>query len=133
MYPTPAKTPRKRAPRGDFGNTARVLFHDLETDPDQIMPTPSRSRRAKRHAAFSIESFEEEQRNGNRVQIYTDSKECMPEADEDDDNPFIVKKSAQNPNHVPTSTAKVRRKTRRGMGKAVDEAVNNDEGMIYTL
>ena len=134
MLPTPAKTPRKRPPQSDLRNTARVLFHDLETDPEQIMPTPSKSRKSKNHAAFSLESFEEEQANANKVQIYTDSKERMPEMDEEDDNPFVVKKDRkQRADHASTSTARGSRKTKHGMNREVDDAVNRDEGMVYTL
>ena len=135
MYPTPMKTPRKRVNRDGFGNTSRVLFHDRETDPDQIMPTPSKSRRGKKHAAFSLESFESEQRNGGKVEIYTDSKERMPEIDEDEENPFVVKRGGAIPQtkDVPTRKTRGKRQTNYGMTKEIDEAVDHDEGMVYTL
>lgn len=134
MYPTPAKTPRKRAPPSDLGNTARVLFHDIETDPEQIMPTPSKSRKGKKHAALSLESFEGERNDGSKVQIYTDSKERMPEMDESEDNPFIVRKKDKNTtSENPSTTGRGRRKAKHGMSKKVDEAVENNEGIVYTL
>ena len=134
MYPTPMKTPRKRAPRADLGSTARVLFHDRETDPAQIMPTPSKSK-TKRHTAFSLESFEEEQQNGSKVQIYTDSKERMPDIGEDDDNPFVVNRSAKmaQSEPAPGSSTRSRAKAKHGMSKTVDQAVENDKGAVYTL
>ena len=130
MYPTPAKTPRKRKPTTNFGNTARVLFHDRETNPNDIMPTPSKSRKGKKHTAFSLESFEEEQKNGNRVKIYTDSKERMPELDKDDDNPFVVQGGTSQPQKVP---AQKRGRPKHGVSQGVDDAVENDRGIVYTL
>lgn len=115
-------------------NIARVLFHDLETDPEQIMPTPSKSRRSKKRAAFSLESFEEDRRNGNKVDIYTDSKERMPEVDDNDDNPFVVRKNQTKTSDGPAaSTTHGRRRTRHGMNRETDKAVENNEGIVYTL
>ena len=136
-YPTPAKTPRKRTQNTDFGSAARVLYHDLERDPDQIMPTPSKSRTRRKNAALSLEGLHDEHtpRSNKALHIYTDSKERMPEADNDDDNPFVVKKANKNAKQKapPEGAISNNRKTRNGMSKAVDEAVDKDEGMVYTL
>lgn len=136
-YPTPSKTPRKIVSQADFGNTARALFHDRGTIPEEIMSTPTKPKKGKKHIAFSLDSFEEERLNDKKVQIYTDSKERVPEVSETEDNPFIVKKSAAksqtNGNGSADTVKRGRGRPKHGMGKKVDEAVENDKGMVYTL
>lgn len=137
MLPTPAKTPRKRpaVAESQLSTTARVLFNEHPIDPEDIMPTPRKSRKGKKHIAFSLESFEQEKANGeHKVAIFTDSKERMPEIDEDEDNPFLVRKGKKRMN--PSRTSYDRQSSSRlkhGMTKEVDEAVENGHGMVYTL
>lgn len=70
-----------------------------------------------------------------RIQIFTDSKEKVPELDPSEDNPFY-----ENPEHVEplmqASKARSSRK-RKTSGKAntdkETEAFNRGEGMVYVL
>lgn len=130
MFPTPAKTPRKRHAQADsaLATTARVLFPGRTMHPDDVIPSPRRSRKQSKKAAFSLESFAEACENGGeKIEIYTDSKERVPEMDESEDNPFITRANTRAGLSRPT------RKTKNGMSRSVDQAVENGEGMVYVL
>ncbi|KAE8373388.1 hypothetical protein BDV26DRAFT_272211 [Aspergillus bertholletiae] len=114
MLPTPAKTPKKKAV-GDVGNTARVLF-----------PPPSgRTKKSKKYTGFSLDSFDENAQGGSDIQIYTDSRDRIPEPDESEDNPF------SKPT-VPTRFSR-RRAEQSKRDKEVDESVKRDDGMTYVF
>lgn len=128
MLPTPAKTPRKRLLHSEsIKSTARVLFAPRPTVEEA---TPRKARKYSKNL-FSLNSFEEEAES-SKIEIYTDSKERIPTADEDDDeeNPFVIKKGKGK------AKSKVRAKPtpqRKKDAKAeeMDEAVNREEGMIF--
>ncbi len=71
------------------------------------------------------------------MMIYTDSKERVPDPDEggDEQNPFVVRKSGRKTRPVGLSDGATRKKsaTQNGMSEEVDQAVANDEGMVYVL
>ncbi|KAF7592497.1 hypothetical protein BBP40_012787 [Aspergillus hancockii] len=115
MLPTPAKTPKKKAV-GDVGATARALF-----------PQPSgRGKKSKKYTGFSLDSFEDNAQGGSNIQIYTDSRDRIPEPDESEDNPFCKKPA--------TSTRVSRRRTEQiKRDKEVDESVKRDDGMTYVF
>ncbi|KAB8338792.1 hypothetical protein FH972_021737 [Carpinus fangiana] len=130
MLPTPAKTPRKRNAQANAGitSTARVLFPGRTMHPDDVVPSPKKSRKNSKKAAFSLESFADACENGGeRIEIYTDSKERIPEMDESEDNPFITRGAPRG------SRSRPARKTKNGMSRKVDEAVDNEEGMVYVF
>jgi hypothetical protein len=114
MLPTPAKTPRKK-PFDNVGSTAQVLF-----------PTLSSQKKKKKQTGFSLDSFTNDPSQGESIQIYTDSRDRIPEVDESEENPFYKKPT---PN---TNTRPSRRKT-GGRDKEVDEALNREDGMVYVL
>ena len=128
MLPTPAKTPRKRVLHSEsIKSTARVLFAPRPTVEEA---TPRKARKYSKNV-FSLNSFEEEAES-SKIEIYTDSKERIPTADEDDDeeNPFVIKKGKGK------AKSKVRAKPtpqRKKDAKAeeMEEAVNREEGMIF--
>ncbi|KAL4896931.1 hypothetical protein BDV59DRAFT_82011 [Aspergillus ambiguus] len=122
MLPTPAKTPRKKAV-GDVSATARTLF-----------PPPSGSssgrKKTKKYTGFSLDSFNEgESQNGSAIQIYTDSRDRIPEVSKSEENPFY-----KNPETTGTST---RTSKRKGAGLKrdddVEEAVKREDGMVYVF
>ncbi|KAL2003021.1 hypothetical protein VTN02DRAFT_5256 [Thermoascus thermophilus] len=122
MLPTPAKTPRKKAV-GDVGSTARTLF-----------PTaPSRPKKGKKYTAFSLESFEEDpSENHGKIEIFTDSRDRIPELDESEGNPFYKKPSAaESSEHATSRTSKRRKADGIKRDKEVDEAIKRDDGMFY--
>jgi hypothetical protein len=127
MLPTPAKTPRKRDEK--YGSTGRVLFTDRPASPQEAMPSPRRSRVAR---SFTMD----DEPDNERIQVYTDSVDRVPEVDEDADNPFVVRKGTRR-SKISSFTARLSDatsgKTQYGMSRDVDEAVDNDEGMVYTL
>lgn len=124
MLPTPAKTPRKKAV-GDVGSTARTLFSTA----------PSRSKKGKKYTGFSLESFEENpSENHGKIEIFTDSRDRIPELDESEGNPFYKKPSTAEASENATSRTSKRRKA-DGIkrDKEVDEAIKRDDGMFYVL
>lgn len=120
MLPTPAKTPR----------TKKGIFSiDRPASPHDAMPSPRRSRAVKR---FTLD----DEPDNARIQVYTDTADRVPEVDEDADNPFVVRKSARKPKISSFSqrlSDVTSGKTKYGMDRATDEAVDNDEGMVYVL
>ncbi|KZM27019.1 uncharacterized protein EKO05_0004983 [Ascochyta rabiei] len=127
MLPTPAKTPRKRALHSEeaLQPTARVLFPSRPATIDEV--TPRKARRTIKNA-YSLESFEQGRVSSEKIEIFTDSKERVPTADEDEENPFVTKKRK--------GKAKARatpQKTRRANARTVEmeEAVDREEGMVY--
>ncbi|KAL4885052.1 hypothetical protein BJY04DRAFT_158728 [Aspergillus karnatakaensis] len=114
MLPTPAKTPRKK-PVENAGSTARVLF-----------PPLSGQRKKKKQTGFSLDSFTEDSSRNDSIQIYTDSRDRIPEVDESEENPFYKKPS------VNTNTRPSRHKT-GGRDKEVNEALDREDGMVYVF
>lgn len=128
MLPTPAKTPRKRVLHSEsIKSTARVLFAPRPTVEEA---TPRKAKKYSKNV-FSLNSFEEDPES-SKIEIYTDSKERIPTADEDDDeeNPFVIKKgkgkAKSKTKAKPTPQRKKDVKT-----EEMEEAVNREEGMIF--
>lgn len=93
------------------------------------MPTPRRSRATK---SFTLD----DEPDNDKIQVYTDTADRVPEVDEDADNPFVVRKGARKPK-ISSFTQRLSDvtsgKTKYGMSREIDEAVDNDQGMVYTL
>lgn len=131
MLPTPAKTPRKRALHSEdsLKPTARVLFHSRPATIDEV--TPRKARKFTKNV-FSLNSFEENGESSEKIEIYTDSKERIPTADEDDEeNPFVIKKSKAKGKAKAKAAPQRRKKDART--EEMEEAVDRDEGMVYIL
>ncbi|PLB52997.1 hypothetical protein P170DRAFT_379339 [Aspergillus steynii IBT 23096] len=123
MLPTPAKTPRKKT-IGDAGSTARTLF------PQFPPPSSTRGKKGKKSTGFSLDSFNEDNaQDGSQIQIYTDSRDRIPEVDESEENPFHKKPVKSNP-HARTSR---RRDGRMERDKEVNESVKRRDGMVYVF
>ncbi|GES58376.1 hypothetical protein ATEIFO6365_0004052700 [Aspergillus terreus] len=120
MLPTPAKTPRKKAV-GDVGSTARTLF-----------PPPSGSssgRKKKKYTGFSLDSFNDnEAQGGSAIQIYTDSRDRIPEVSKSEENPFYAK-----PEPNASTRASKRRVQNAKRDKEVDDAIQREDGMVYVF
>lgn len=131
MLPTPAKTPRKCALHSEqsIKPTARVLFPSRPASIDEV--TPRKARKFTKNV-YSLNSFEETGESSEKIQIYTDSKERIPTADEDDDeNPFVTKKTKGKAKAKAKATPQRRKEDART--EEMEEAVNRDEGMIFML
>jgi hypothetical protein len=109
-----------------MNGTARALFPGRPATAEEAMPTPKKSRK-KAFNPFAIADHDEG--NGgssSKIEIYTDSKDQVPTLDEDEANPFLSRNAAK-PNK--------RRKNKATTEKeeVMEEAVRNDEGLVYVL
>ncbi|KAH6616493.1 hypothetical protein C7974DRAFT_416623 [Boeremia exigua] len=136
MLPTPAKTPRKRAMHSEesIRPTARVLFPSRPTSIEEA--TPRKARKSTKNI-YSLNSFEDAGASSEKIEIYTDSKERIPTADEDDEeNPFVTKKGKGKAKAKAKAKAAPQRRKKDAKAEDVkaeemEEAVNREEGMIY--
>ena len=83
---------------------------------------------------FSLGSFceDDDASSDGKIEIYTDSKDKLPEIDEAEDNPFYEKPSGQPPS---TNRSTKRRKVSNKIdhSEEVQEALARNEGMVYVL
>lgn len=141
MLPTPVKTPKKK-PVTKVNNAARALFQDNAPDPGglvEFQPHPKRNRKSKRYNGFSLESFTAAEEVGQgQIQIFTDSRDRVPQIDMAESNPFIEREmnGETATSHKITGTSK-RRKVSEAKKTKVDpqvaDAIEEDEGMVYVL
>ena len=139
MLPTPAKTPRKMPVQpAAVQAAARILFPSRPDTVEDAMPTP-RKRRNKRHVGFSLYSSMEDDDNAaseNQIEIYTDSKDKVPELDLSEDNPFYDQHFQTVASSEPCKTkGSKKRKAEHSIdaSKEIEEAFNREEGMVYVL
>ena len=137
MLPTPAKTPRKKPVQPAIGSAARILFHDRPENVEDLMPTPRRnSKRSKKTLGFSLGSFDDDVDTGcgEKIEIFTDSKEKVPEIDESEDNPFYEKpgqNTVKSDHHAPKPSK--RRKIRTSKDDEMAESFKRADGLVYVL
>lgn len=139
MLPTPAKTPRKKSVQpAAVQAAARVLFPSRPDTVEDAMPNP-RKRRNKRHVGFSLYSSMEDDGDAgseNQIEIYTDSKDKVPELDLSEDNPFYEQHAQTaafaEPRKMKSSK---KRKAEHSVDASteIEEAFNREEGMVYVL
>ena len=138
MLPTPVKTPRKKPihPAPAINSAARVLFPVRPDTVEDAMPTP-RKRGRKRHVGFSLDSsMEDDADSEDKIQIYTDSKEKIPELDLSEDNPFLDRPEQEAPPEEPRKTRGSRKRKAPSITESnpdIEEAFNHEEGMVYVL
>ncbi|KAK9649968.1 hypothetical protein HCH54_004361 [Aspergillus fumigatus] len=128
MLPTPAKTPRKKAV-GAVGDTARTLFPAAQSS------ASSRSKKTKKDTAYSLDSFiDNATRGSSQIEIYTDSRDRIPEIDESEGNPFYKKHNNQeSTSHVSARASRRSRREEMKRDQEVDEAVKRKDGMVYVF
>ena len=139
MLPTPAKTPRKKSMQPvAVQAAARVLFPSRPDTVEDAMPNP-RKRRNKRNVGFSLYSSMEDDGDAgleNKIDIYTDSKEKIPELDPSEDNPFYDQRT-QTVGFAEPQNKKgcKKRKAEHSIDASaeIEEAFNREEGMVYVL
>ena len=77
-----------------------------------------------------MNSFEEAGESSEKIEIFTDSKERIPTADEDEENPFVTKKgkgkAKSKTKATPQRSRKIDAKTLE-----MEEKVDREEGMVY--
>lgn len=140
MLPTPAKTPRKRSSpnQAALKSTARVLFPSRPATIDDAMPSPRKHKQpAAGQNSFSISALADEgddEASSSKIEIYTDSKERVPSMDEDENNPFLSRNAASKKKVIEVAqTTRRRVKSKSEKDKQMEEATQQDEGMIYVL
>ena len=139
MLPTPAKTPRKkRAPAPALASTARVLFPVRPETVEDAMPMARRRGRKKRHVGFSLDSPGEDDsaHPDGDIQIFTDSKEKVPEFDFSEDNPFLdnpVSSQSSRPHSKPKGSSSKKTSDLINNNPEETEAFKRGEGMLYVL
>ena len=133
MLPTPVKTPsdkKKRDEKIEAGvrAAARNLFHD---DSDGL--SSPRKKKSKKYTGLSLDSFNAEV-VAESIQIFTDSRDRLPEVDQSIENPFYGETTAT------TQQPPMRRSPRRkmvivpGEGRiSMEEAVKREDGIVYVL
>ncbi|PKX92047.1 uncharacterized protein P174DRAFT_462534 [Aspergillus novofumigatus IBT 16806] len=128
MLPTPAKTPRKKAV-GAVGDTARIPFPVAQSS------ASSRSKKTKKDTAYSLDSFiDHATRGSSQIEIYTDSRDRIPEIDESEGNPFYKKDDNQeSTSHVSARASRRSRREEMKRDQEVDEAVKRKDGMVYVF
>ncbi|KAJ4305499.1 hypothetical protein N0V90_001030 [Kalmusia sp. IMI 367209] len=129
MLPTPAKTPRKRALHSEdsLRSTARVLFVNRPSTVDDAMPTPSKSRKSMK-SALDLDSFDEHMGAGSdKIGVYVDSKERVPDREDEENNPFVSRRGKGKAKATPKKPRKMDEKTVK-----IFEAAARDEGIVYT-
>ncbi|KAL8897185.1 MAG: hypothetical protein Q9192_002709 [Flavoplaca navasiana] len=133
MLPTPAKTPRKQDLRKatELQSAARVLFPTRLDKVEDAMP--KKGRRGRKNVGFSLDSSGEDQESTSAIQIFTDSKDKVPELDLGEDNPFIEKpQTTISPEPTKTSGRRGRKKEVKS-NPQIEEAFNHEEGMVYVF
>jgi hypothetical protein len=139
MLPTPVKTPKKKSVNASATTTARALFQEpqMAAQLAPVQPGPRRSRKPQRFNGFSLETVSgQNDVDRGQIQIFTDSRDRVPQVDHSLTNPFIERKrdreSTTPPTVVRTSKRrKVSAKTR--IDPQVTDAIDKDEGMVYVL
>ena len=138
MLPTPAKTPsKKRVHSTAVASAARVLFPVRTETVEEAMPTPRKRGRKRHHVGFSLNgSFEDDTNSEDKIQIFTDSKDKVPEMDFSEDNPFCDHSAQPAPSQESQNAKGSKKKignTIVGSSKEIEEAFNHEEGMVYVL
>jgi hypothetical protein len=106
-----------------MSGTARALFPGRPATVEEAMPTPKKARK-KAFNPFAI-AEDAQGASSSKIEIYTDSKDRVPTLDEDEANPFLSRNAAK-PN-------KRRKNKASEKEEDMDEAVRNDEGLVYVL
>ncbi|KAL9632608.1 MAG: hypothetical protein Q9164_005215 [Protoblastenia rupestris] len=139
MLPTPASIPRKKAiSQGVVNSAARVLFPPRPDTLEEAMPVPRKQRKSRRHVGFSLYSSMEDdgQSSEDKIQIYTDSKDKVPELVVSKDNPFFEQPQDVPPAPEPVK-ARISRKRKHHDGvesnPQIEEVFKRDEGMVYVF
>lgn len=132
MLPTPAKTPRKQ-PDGVTEANVRSVARNLFAGETDIMPTPKK-RKSKKYTGLTLESFRAENVEAP-IEIFTDSRDRIPEKDTTTDNPFYAATSANAPAHEPTKRRSPRKHVSiPGEGsETIEEAIQREDGIVYVF
>ncbi|KAL9618282.1 MAG: hypothetical protein Q9160_006993 [Pyrenula sp. 1 TL-2023] len=137
MLPTPVKTPKKKKMVPNVHAPARTLFDNQPTIGEEVEIPPKRGRKGRKYNGFSLDSFTaEDDGNQSQIQIFTDSKERVPELDLNEDNPFVDHTSCERDSSSKKSGVSSKRRkisAERKKDKDVEDAIRKEEGMVYVF
>ncbi|KAG8525935.1 uncharacterized protein KY384_000697 [Bacidia gigantensis] len=137
MLPTPASAPRKKqVSRPQVDAAARVLFPPRPDSVEDAMPTPRKNRKNRRNVGFNLYGDPEEdgQNLDERVQVFTDSKDRVPEVGPQTDNPFVDgSQQNQQPEMAKPRASRKRKQRHVETNPQIEDAFNRDEGIVYTF
>ena len=135
MLPTPIKTPKKK-PMPKVNGAARALFLDQPILGEDVAP-PRRARKQRRYNGFSLESFSaDETIQRGRIQIFTDSRDQVPEPVAAEGNPFVeaqIDDEDPSVKRVPGGSKRRKITGEKKKDPQVEDAIDRDEGMVYVL
>lgn len=135
MLPTPRKTPRKkRISQADL--TSRVLFR-RQREQESTTPVFQSPRKppARKHNGYAMEAAAD----GTALQIFTDSRDRVPEVDVSESNPFSTADESPRRSRTVASSSKrrklghVKKEPRKKLDDDVQETIDHDEEMCYML
>lgn len=128
MLPTPAKTPKK-AP-AEKNPAIQGVARNLFASDDEALSN-RKSSRAKKYTGISLDSFRAEE---EPIEIFTDSKERVPEKQESADNPFYGEAGRVGGEEPALRRSKRRHVHVPGEGRqTVEEAMKREDGLVYVL
>ncbi|KAL3427997.1 hypothetical protein PVAG01_01506 [Phlyctema vagabunda] len=130
MLPTPAKTPKKAPVEVSAGiaSIARNLFPVRTETVEEAMPTPKRQAR-KKNLGFVLETSTAAEEDDAPIQIFTDSKERVPEID-CNNNPFYNEGNTIQPEPAKRITRSTKIAVPGEDDQDIDELRQRDDGMI---
>jgi hypothetical protein len=135
MLPTPVKTPRKKNVPS-VNAAARALFQDQPILGEEVAANSGRGRRGRRYNGFTLESFSTGEEASTDIQIFTDSRDNVPQLDTSEDNPFVdhpSKPEGSSSRRVAGTSKRRKVSGEPKIDRRIQRAVDNDEGMIYVL
>ena len=135
MLPTPVKTPRKKN-IPSVNAAARALFQDQPILGEEVTTNSRRGRTGRRYNGFTLESFTAGEEAPASIQIFTDSRDNVPQLDTSEENPFIdhpTKPEGSSSRRVAGTSKRRKVSGEQQIDPHVQQAIDNDEGMIYVL
>ena len=135
MLPTPVKTPRKKN-IPSMNAAARALFQDQPILGEEVTTNSRRARKGRRYNGFTLESFTAGEDVPASIQIFTDSRDNVPQLDTSEENPFIdhpTKPEGSSSRRVAGTSKRRKMSGEQHTDPHVQQAIDNDEGMIYVL
>ncbi|KAI1758185.1 hypothetical protein F4782DRAFT_476946 [Xylaria castorea] len=123
---TPAKTPCKQ-PNAKTEAASRAMARRLFVHEEDIMPTPKK--KAKKYTGLTLDSFRADDVEED-IQIFTDSRDHLPQLDDSAENPFYG-------DHVIAEPSKRRSKRKivvPGEGRhLVEDVVKRTDGVLVVF
>ncbi|KAI0888193.1 uncharacterized protein GGS22DRAFT_94417 [Annulohypoxylon maeteangense] len=130
MLPTPAKTPQKQPDEKSKANV-RAIARNLFSEPEAV-PSPKK-RKAKKYTGLTLDSFTAENVE-EPIEIFTDTRDRIPEADNTVQNPFFEQASSTPERDQSTRQTRSKQVYVPGEGKiSIEEALKREDGIVYVF